>query len=88
MRIDIGPNHCLTSDSSQVIINEKSVNKKVDSENFGKEVLRPIGYVRTLRQAYYFLLHRKLRESDANGFKEVLAELLRIEKELKESIRI
>jgi len=44
--------------------------------------------MRTLNECYKFLLHRQIRESKASGFKELMEEVGRIEKELDDSIRI
>jgi hypothetical protein len=86
MRIDIDDKHCITSDSLQMIVNEKSISK--GEKTAGQEVLRPIAYVGTLHECYNYLLHRKIRESKANGFKELMKEVARIEKALSDSIKI
>jgi len=88
LRIDINDTYCITSDSDQMTVNQKSIITKEDSKNLGKELLTTLGYFSTLAQCYRYLLHRQVRMSNANGYKELMEEVGRIEKELMESIRI
>ncbi len=88
IRIDINKNYCITADADQMTVNQKSIITKEDSPNFGKENLTALGYFSTLAQCYRYLLHRQIRLSPANGFKEIMDEVGRIEKELMESIKI
>lgn len=86
MRIDINEKYCITSDATQFYVSQKSTVGK--GEKAGEERLDHIGYLSTLKQCYTFLLQRQIRESSASGFKELMEEVQRIEKELKDSIRI
>lgn len=88
MRLDINSKYCITSDQSQMIVNEKGKVQNQTSENFGNETLRPIAYCRTVQQCYNFLLHRQIRESKATSFKQLMEDVKRIEKELTDSIKI
>jgi len=69
-----------------MIVNQRSIPPKLDDK--GEEIVKAVGYLSTLAQCYKFLLHRQIRESKASGFKEIMEEVGRIEKELTESIRI
>ena len=48
MRIDINDTYCITSDSDQMTVNQKSIITKEDSKNLGKELLTTLGYFSTL----------------------------------------
>lgn len=86
MRLDINDKYCITSDSNQMVVNEKRISK--GEKTAGEEALTPIGYMSTLNQCYKFLLQRQIRESKASGFSELMAEVRRIEEELDASILI
>ena len=42
--------------------------KKEESENFGKEVKKPVGYLTTIDQAFKFLIDREVK---GTGMKEL-----------------
>lgn len=86
MRIDIGEKYCVTSDPNQFKVNQRSIPPKLDAE--GEEVLKTIGYLPSVNSCYKFLLKHQILISKACGFKEVMEEVARIEKEIDESIRI
>lgn len=96
MRIDINEKYCITSDPNQFIINTKGTiktNRKGTGEKpgakAGDEYLTPVAYLpESLDDCAIWLARRMIRESDAIGFKAVIAEQRRIEKELKEVIKI
>lgn len=95
MKIYINNKYAITSDSDQFIVctrsTYKSDQKDTDTKKgakAGDELLKPLGYFHTLRQCFKYLLGRQVRESDCEGFKAVMSEVERIEKELKEAIRI
>jgi len=95
MRIDINATYVITSDADNYTVSTKgtykSDQKVVDGKEgakSGDELLKAVGYVHTLEQAFRFLLQRQIRESSASGFQQVLAEVKRIEKELKLAIAI
>ena len=54
----------------------------------GDELLKAVGYVHTLEQAFRFCLQRQIRESPAVGFRQVMQEVKRIEEEIKQAIAI
>jgi len=86
MRIDISEKYCITSNANSMMVNTRSIPPKFD-EN-GNEALSTIAHLLTLAQCYKFLLRHQIRISKATGFKELMEEVGRIEKELDESIRI
>ena len=88
MRIDINEEICLTSDSDQITVNMKRTVTKKDSENFGKEALVPLAYLKNLPQCAKFLIDHKVRVSDATTFKELLEEVRQFKKELMELLDI
>jgi hypothetical protein len=94
-RFDVNEKYCVISDPYQWIVHTKGVYKSdqkgtdtKEGAKAGDENLTFVGSVSTLQQAARFLLHRQIRESDASGFEELMAVVERIEKELKEAIRI
>ena len=86
MRLDINDKYCITSDSAQMVVNEKRISK--GEKTAGEEALNPIGYMRTINECYKFLLQRQIRESNASGFSALMEEVRRIEEELDASILI
>jgi hypothetical protein len=99
LRIDINDRYVITSDTDQFIVSTKGVIKTDRKDTItkegtkegakaGDEYLSPVGYLATVEQCFRYLLQRQIRESSASGFKTVMAEVERIEKELKEAIRI
>ncbi|SPF51202.1 putative relication initiation protein [Candidatus Desulfosporosinus infrequens] len=94
-RIDVNEKYCVISDPYQWTVYSKSTHKNDqkgtetrEGAKAGDERLVFEGSVSTINQAYKFLLHRQIRESRASGFRELMSEVERIEKELGESIRI
>jgi len=69
-----------------MMVNQRSVPPKFDKDD--EEVLTTIAHLLTLNQCYKFLLRHQIRISKATGFKELMEEVGRIEKELDDSIRI
>jgi hypothetical protein len=101
LRIDINEKYVITSDTDQFIVSTKGIIKTDRKDTItkegvitkegakaGDEYLSPVGYLATVEQCFRYLLQRQIRESNASGFKAVVAEVERIEKELKEAIRI
>jgi len=95
MKIYVNDKYAITSDPDQFIISirstYKSDQKDTDTKKgakAGDELLKPLAYVHTLRQCYRYLLLRQVRESDCEGFKAVMIEVERIEKELRDAINI
>jgi len=88
MKIEINDKYRIQSDSVQIMVIQKSVISKPGSKHKGEESTTTLGYFRTVQQAFKFLLQQQILDSDATSFKELIEEVARIEKELKESIRI
>jgi len=91
MRINIGNKFCVTSDPNQFKVNQRSVPPKFDTNEDGtqgEEQLKVLGYLPNLKSCYKFLLKHQILISKATGFKELMEEVGRIEKELDDSIRI
>ena len=91
MRIDIGNKYCVTSDPNQFKVNQRSVPPKFDTNKDGtqgEEQLKALGYLPNLNSCYKFLLKYQILVSKASGFRELMDEVARIEKELDDSIRI
>jgi hypothetical protein len=95
LRIDINEKYVITSDANQYTVSTKGTYKSdqkgtdtKEGARAGDEKLTPVGYLSTVEQCFRYLLQRQIRESSTSGFKAVMTEVARIEKELKEAIRI
>lgn len=77
--------YSITSDPMCIILNEKKVIKS--GENKGKEYFSPIGYYSTVENCMDALLQFKIRESDATSFKELVDEVKKISKFIREEFR-
>jgi len=95
VRIDINETYVITSDADNYTVSTKGVYKSdqkgtdtKEGAKAGDELLKAVGYVHTLEQAFRFCLQRQIRESPAVGFKAVMEEVKRIEEEIKLAIAI
>ena len=64
----INEKYSIESDVLNVTVYEHSIVKKEESENFGKEVKKPVGYLTTIDQAFKFLIDREVK---GTGMKEL-----------------
>lgn len=87
MRLDIG-NYAITSDTNQLIVNEKRIITKEGSTNLGKESLVFLGSFRDLPQCGKFLVDHKVRISDATSFKELVDEIRGFRDEVMKALEI
>lgn len=84
MEIPIGK-YVITSDSLCFTINEK---KKVQKgENKGKEYLYPILHYNTIESCLGGLLQLKIKDSDATSLEELVVEIGKINKFIREQFR-
>ena len=87
MRIDIG-NYAITSDTNQLMVNEKGINQKKGSKNFGQETLRTLGYFGDLPQCGKFLVDQKVLISDATSFGALVDEIRGYRDEVMKALEI
>ena len=64
----INKKYSIESDVLNVTVYEHSIVKEEESENFGKEVKKPVGYLTTIDQAFKFLIDREVK---GTGMKEL-----------------
>ena len=64
----INEKYSIESDVLNVTVYEHSIVKEEESENFGKEVKKPVGYLTTIDQAFKFLIDREVK---GTGMKEL-----------------
>lgn len=76
LRIAIGGEWVITSDTYQFILNRKKTVKT--GKEVGKEWLDAIGYYPTIPQLVSGLIHQNIRDSDVTNFVELAAEVERI----------
>lgn len=70
------------------MVHEKGTNKKKDSDNFGQETLKTLGYFRTLQQCGKFLIDNKVLTSNATSFKELVDEIQGFRDEVMKALKI
>ena len=70
------------------MVNEKNINKKKDSDNYGQETLKTLGYFNSLQQCGKFLIDHKVLTSDATSFKELVAEVRAFRDEVIRALEI
>ena len=75
MNIRIDENWAITSDEYNVILQQRFVNKKEDSKNFGEEYWTNSGFYRTLEDALNGYLTKKIRQSNATTLQEIAQEI-------------
>lgn len=61
--LKINEKYYLDSDSLQYILIEKSVVQKEDSENYGKETFKNVGYYGTLELLKQSLLEKEIKDN-------------------------
>jgi len=88
LRLDINKKYCITSDGTQLMVNEKGTNQSKDSKNFGKETLKTLGYFHELPQCGKFLINHKVLTSDATGFRELVSEIESFRDEVMKALEI
>lgn len=76
LRIAIGRDWVITSDTFQFILNRKKTVKT--GKDVGREWLDAIGYYPTVSQLASGLIHQSIRDSDVTNFTELAAEVDRI----------
>lgn len=76
LRIAIGKNWVITSDTFQFILNRKKTVKT--GKEVGREWLDAIGYYPAIPQLVSGLIHQCVRDSDATTLAELAAEVERI----------
>ena len=64
----INEKYSIESDVLNVTVYEHSIVKEEESENFGKKVKKPVGYLTTIDQAFKFLIDREVK---GTGMKEL-----------------
>lgn len=84
MKIEMGK-YSITSDPLCIILNEKKAIKS--GENKGKEYISPVGYYPTVEDCMDALIERKIRESQATSFKELLNEVKEISKFIRKQFK-
>lgn len=81
MKIKIGENHRVITDSLNFILQEEIETEK--GKNKGKKVWRNISYHSNFKQAIESYVDRGLKLSNAEGVEEILNKLEQLEKDIQ-----
>ncbi len=84
MNIHVGK-YVITSDSLNIILNERKVVK--DGKRKGEEYLVPIGYYGTIEGCMEALLRYKVRKSQATSIKGLIEDVNEISKFIKKQFK-
>ena len=68
----INEKYSIESDALNVTVYEHSIIKEKGSENFGKEVKKPVGYLTTIDQAFKFLIDREVKGTGMKEFNTIM----------------
>ena len=68
----INEKYSIESDVLNVTVYEHSIVKEEESENFGKEVKKPVGYLTTIDQAFKFLIDREVKGTGMEDFNTIM----------------
>ena len=85
MHIEIGKDYVVTSDTHNIILNERLV-RGDESKNAGAEYLRPVSYHTTLPDLVRALWERGVRKSDAKSITELSEAITALYGEIMETV--
>lgn len=76
MKLKLDDNHCITSDTRNIILGQP---KKIKDKKTGeeKEIVEAFGYYRTIEQALYAYIDLRIRKSEAETIKQLADEIVK-----------
>ena len=87
MNIKIGDDYLITSDSLNVVVNQR-YEKKQDGAGTGEFNYKQLGFFGTLTQACNFILEREIKVSDAENLAELVETIFNIKNQIKSMTHI
>ena len=79
----INEKYSIESDVLNVTVYEHSIVKKEESENFGKEVKKPVGYLTTIDQAFKFLIDREVKGTGMKEFNTIMNKIIELRSDIE-----
>ena len=79
----INEKYSIESDVLNVTVYEHSIVKKEESENFGKEVKKPVGYLTTIDQAFKFLIDREVKGTGMEDFNTIMNKITELRSDIE-----
>ena len=82
----INEKYSIESDVLNVTVYEHSIVKEKGSENFGKEVKKPVGYLTTIDQAFKFLIDREVKGTGMKEFNTIINKITELRSDIDVSV--
>lgn len=79
----INEKYSIESDVLNVTVYEHSIIKEEESENFGKEVKKPVGYLTTIDQAFKFLIDREIKGTGMKDFNTIINKITELRSDIE-----
>lgn len=79
----INEKYSIESDVLNVTVYEHSIVKEEESENFGKEVKKPVGYLTTIDQAFKFLIDREVKGTGMKEFNTIMNKITELRSDIE-----
>ena len=79
----INEKYSIESDVLNVTVYEHSIVKEEESENFGKEVKKPVGYLTTIDQAFKFLIDREVKGTGMKEFNTIMNKIIELRSDIE-----
>ena len=83
----INEKYSIESDALNVTVYEHSIIKEKGSENFGKEVKKPVGYLTTIDQAFKFLIDREIKVTEMKDFNLIMNKIEELRIDIMECLK-
>ena len=79
----INEKYSIESDALNVTVYEHSIVKEEESENFGKEVKKPVGYLTTIDQAFKFLIDREVKGTGMKELNTIMNKIIELRSDIE-----
>ena len=83
----INKKYSIESDVLNVTVYEHSIVKEEESENFGKEVKKPVGYLTTIDQAFKFLIDREVKGTGMEDFNTIMNKIAELRFDIERMLK-
>ena len=83
----INKKYSIESDVLNVTVYEHSIVKKEESENFGKEVKKAVGYLTTIDQAFKFLVDREVKGTGMEDFNTIMNKIAELRFDIERMLK-
>ena len=83
----INKKYSIESDVLNVTVYEHSIVKKEESENFGEEVKKAVGYLTTIDQAFKFLVDREVKGTGMEDFNTIMNKIAELRFDIERMLK-